>query len=91
MIDIATWRARIGSFSVNVGPSGRRSKVLRRSLLQDPQSRSFMLSVAASLVTNSIPLLRVEVILLIAILLMLSGDVETNPGPGTGEYQFRLM
>ena len=29
MIDIATWRARIGLHRVRVGPSGRRAKVLR--------------------------------------------------------------
>ena len=28
MIDIATWRARIGLYSVRAGPSGRRTKVL---------------------------------------------------------------
>ena len=28
MIDIATWRARIGLYRVRAGPSGRRAKVL---------------------------------------------------------------
>ena len=82
MVDIVTWRARIGLFRVNVGSSGRRAKVLRPFL-----QWSLLSSMAtSSLVHNGFMLVHCEVIAVVCILLlMLSGDVEINPGPRTGK------
>ena len=82
MVDIVTWRARIGLFCV--GPSGRRAKVLRPF----PQW-----SLLSSMTTSSLVhlmLVNCEVVAVVCILLlMLSGDVEINPGPGTGKSSIR--
>ena len=48
MIDIATWRARIGLHRVRVGPSGRRAKVLR------PDGASWSLLLALTTITIEI-------------------------------------
>ena len=73
MIDIVTWRARIGMYRVYVGPSGRRAKVLRPLL-----SRDMSLLLAQWLALSTVTL---EVVTVIIFLIMLCGDVELNPGP----------
>lgn len=78
MIDIATWRARIGTFHARVGPSGKKAKFLRPLRLL---SRGFSLFLA----TLSTSTVNVEVVTVIFVLLMLCGDVELNPGPKIGE------
>ena len=78
MIDIVTWRARIGLYNASTGgPSGRRSKVLR------PPAADSEWSLLLALCTTAVEL--VTVYLIIVSLLLLAGDVERNPGPGTGE------
>ena len=59
MIDIATWRARIGLYRVCVGPSGRRAKVLR------PDSGAGNWSLLLALTTITIELLVTVMILLV--------------------------
>ena len=78
MIDVATWRARIGLYNASTGgPSGRRSKVLRA-----PTGDSEW-SLLLALGTTAMELVALHFV--IASLLLLAGDVELNPGPGTGE------
>ena len=85
MVDIVTWRARIGLFCVKVGPSGRRAKVLRPF----PQW-SLLSSMTTSSLVHRLMLVHCEVVAVVCILLlMLSGDVEINPGPGTGKSSIR--
>ena len=73
MIDIVTWRARVGTYRAYVGPSGRRAKVLRPLL-----SRDMSLLLAQWLALSTVTL---EVVTVIIFLIMLCGDVELNPGP----------
>ena len=70
MIDIATWRARIGLHRVRVGPSGRRAKVLR------PDETSWSLLLALTTIT-------IEVVVTVIILLVLSsgGQYHYIPPP----------
>ena len=70
MIDIATWRARIGLHRVCVGPSGRRAKVLR------PDGASWSLLLALTTIT-------IEVVVTVIILLVLSsgGQYHYIPQP----------
>ena len=76
MIDIATWRARIGLFNLSTGgrPGKRAGPVLRAA--SSTEEWSLLLALTTSVV---------EVVTVIIILLMLAGDVERNPGPGKGE------
>ena len=75
MIDIAVWRARIGLFNLSTGRilAGKRVKVRRPA---------FDYSVLFGSITIT-PLEAVTVLVLL--FLVLSGDVETNPGPGDGK------
>ena len=59
MIDIVTWRARIGLHRVRVGPSGRRAKVLQ------PDGANWSLLLALTTIT-------IEVVVTVIILLLLS-------------------
>ena len=87
MIDIATWRARIGLYNASTGGlSGGRTKVLR-----PPAGDSELLLLLAWCITAPLLLAlgttTVELVTLhlIVNLLLLAGDVERNPGPETGE------
>ena len=66
MIDIATWRARIGLYRVYVGPSGQKAKVLR------PLASDGDFSVLLALSTITVVVLSVIIILLV---LTQSGDI----------------
>ena len=70
MIDIATWRARIGLHRVRVGSTGRRAKVLR------PDGTSWSLLLALTTIT-------IEVVVTVIILLVLSsgGQYHYIPQP----------
>ena len=65
MIDIATWRARIGLYRVRAGPSGRRAKV--RS--DGAADWSLMSTIAVEQVVTVI------YAVIITVLLVLSGDI----------------
>ena len=71
MIDIATWRARIGLHRVRVGPSGRGAKVFIR-----PDGPSWSLLLALTTIT-------IEVVVTVIILLVLSsgGQYHYIPQP----------
>lgn len=83
MIDIATWRARIGSFNVATGgTSGMRAKLLPRP----SSAREWSLLLA--LTTTVVEVLTIFIVLL---MIMLAGDVERNPGPGKGEENYSAV
>ena len=85
MIDIATWRARIGLHNASIGGScGKTANVccnvhlLRRCLLP---LHGLLLSVLLALTTTTLG----HVMMVITTLLLLAGDVELNPGPTLGD------
>ena len=85
MIDIATWRARIGLHNASIGGScGKTANVCRNvHLLHGCLLRlhGLLLSVLLALTTTTLG----HVMMVITTLLLLAGDVELNPGPTLGE------
>ena len=78
MIDIETWRARIGTF-------GRVRGVGKSSQSRPPRGGSLFLLLLAALTSSTLNTVTFEVVTVIFFLLMLCGDVELNPGPKTSE------
>ena len=70
MIDIATWRARIGLYRVRAGPSGRRAKVLLPLASSDGAADWSLLSTIT--VEQVVTVIYAVVI---TVLLVLSGDI----------------
>ena len=76
MKDLAMWMAMAGSFYLSTrSPNRKKAKELHPSSSEE-------WSLLLALCTTMVEVLTVAVILM---LLMLAGDVETNPGPGSGE------
>ena len=69
MIDIATWRARIGLYRVRAGPSGRRAKVLLPLASDGAADWSLLSTITVEQVVTVI------YAVVITVLLVLSGDI----------------
>ena len=80
MIDIATWRARIGLHNASTGGSCRKTANVCRSVHLLPL-HGLLLSVLLAVTTTTLG----HVMMVITTLLLLAGDVELNPGPTLGE------
>ncbi len=74
MDDISTWRARIGLYCIRLRSRGLKNRSQRSSV-----PRGFYSDGTGTLLM-ALGLLHISVVLLS--LLILSGDVELNPGPG---------
>ena len=75
MDDISTWRARIGLYCIRVRSRGLKNRSPRSSV---PKGGLYSDGTGTLIVV--LGLLHIAVVLLS--LLILSGDVELNPGPG---------
>ncbi len=75
MDDISTWRARIGLYCIRRASRGLKNRSPRSSV-----PRGGFYSDGTGTLLMALGLLHISVVLLS--LLILSGDVELNPGPG---------
>ena len=81
MISVELWRARIGLFNCRWSPCCDSDEVLRTSSRRTPSCGQFQTSARHSVVLRHAVVLLFLAVVAQRLLLMISGDIELNPGP----------